>query len=273
MHTIFPFYRILKYTAATATFLFFGTHVACSQSAGAAMSGGSGAGSQNPLIQLNRLQREIDRTNPTNRSGLEKLTIAPQLLYFTGGWATGTVSAPAASPAAAVQTMRYNVVLQQLEIQDTSQPNGFRALTPDVLPGFSISGPDRASHQFAAKPYYNEAHVQQRSFFEVLASGNIQLLILHEFYIQPAEYVAAYNVESKPEEYRRITRLFAGTPAKEAVYELALTKQTVLKLFEKDARTELAAYATTNHLAYSDVNDVLKLVTYYNSMHPTSSTL
>ncbi|RSK37424.1 hypothetical protein [Hymenobacter metallilatus] len=262
---------ILRVTAVTMGVIFVAAYASYGQSAGAAMSGGSGAGTQNPLVQLNRLQREIDRTSPTNRSGLDKLTIPPQLLYYAGGWTAGTVSPTASAPALPEQAMRYNVVLQRLEIQDAHQTTGFRVLTPDALSGFTVVGPDHYTHQFATKPYSDTGRPRQQAFFEVLVSGTVELLVLHEFYIQPAEFIATYNIESKPEEYRRITRLFAGGSAKEAVYELTLTKAAVLKLFDKETRAEITAYATANHLTYTDVNDVVKLVTYYNSSHPVNS--
>ena len=236
------------------------------------MNGQGPGGIQQTYQRTTALQREIQRgSNQNNAPGakqLKQFNIPSNLLYFTGGWEAGVILAEnsAATPA---QSFRYNVVLQLLEVQDASQKNGYQVIEPEAVSGFTIrNSGGKPDYNFITRTYRGTDHVRHTAFFEVLSKGPVQLLLLHEFYIQPAEIVELFNVERKPEEYRRVISLFACGTDKTEVTELPLAKQPVLKLFDKSARAEMDAYIKSNSLSYTELNDIIKLVNYYNAQHP-----
>lgn len=192
-----------------------------------------------------------------------KAALTPEQAYFTPDWLAGTVWL-ANGEQRAVAALRYNIALRLVEMRDVNVPGGVVVAPVGSLRGFTLgtSGP-AGTHTFEARSENRVAN--SRNFFEVLTPGPLQLLLLHSIDNKDANWIAAYNLETRPASVGRITQLFVAKPGQTNVDELPLKRKSVEKLFGPQA-AKVATYATEKKLSYEQVPDLVWLVEYYNEL-------
>jgi hypothetical protein len=130
--------------------------------------------------------------------------------------------------------------------------------------GFTLgAAPRPGSYTFEVRAESRAAN--SRNFFQVLTPGPLQLLLLHTLDEKAANWIAAYNLETRPASISQVKRLFVARPGQTTVEELPLRRKAVEKLFGSHAG-QVAAYAAEQKLDYEQVPDLVWLVTYYNKL-------
>ncbi|QIX61299.1 hypothetical protein HER32_08940 [Hymenobacter sp. BT18] len=165
---------------------------------------------------------------------------------------------------------RYNIVLRRLELRDSlsTQTNAF--YSHDELKAFMIGNEKQRAYNFELLPYVASKNIGPTTFFETVNTGAIRLLLLHELDIRPEVRNEVLNIEVKPAEYYRITRLFYLVEGQKAAHELALNRRSVLRIFGERAK-EADAYAAEKHFDFTKLDDVLQLVEKFNVPIASSS--
>jgi hypothetical protein len=155
--------------------------------------------------------------------------------------------------------LRYNVALHLVEAQDST---GWHVWDAVELRGFEV-GMGRARRQFIAQDVRNRyAH---RDFIELLSAEPTGPLIVG------AQHVFHHEEELRDPVLRVVTRPAVNQVVYELVWgisnapyrTLQLKEKLVLRLFGNSAG-DVAAYARQEQLRYEDLNDVLRMVNYYN---------
>ncbi|GAA4003479.1 hypothetical protein GCM10022408_13810 [Hymenobacter fastidiosus] len=193
-----------------------------------------------------------------------KAALTPEQAYFTPDWQPGTLRT-AGGETVGVAAVRYNVARRLVEVRDSGGPAGLRIVPVGGLRGFTPGAAGKpGSHTFETRPVSRAAN--GRNFFEVLTPGPLQiLLLLHTLEEKSANWIAAYNLETRPASVNRLTRLFVAKPGQHGVEELPLKRKAGAKLFGRQA-PRVAAYATEKKLRYEQVPDLVWLVAYYNDL-------
>ncbi|RYU77976.1 hypothetical protein [Hymenobacter persicinus] len=198
---------------------------------------------------------------------VEKAALTPEQAYFTPDWQTGTLWT-AGGEKHSVAALRYNIALRLVEVRDPTTPAGVSVLPVGGLRGFTLGAEGkRGSHTFETRTVGRSA--DSRNFFETLTAGPLQLFLLHTIDEKAANWIAAYNIETRPASVSRGVQLFAGQAGQGAVQELALKRKSVEKLFGAQA-PQVAAYAAEKKLDYEQVPDLVMLVDYFNSLAKTT---
>ncbi|WP_375436888.1 hypothetical protein [uncultured Hymenobacter sp.] len=223
---------------------------------------------------------DISRGRPTstrnlNRSTNEQAAIAgtPSMAYYNQGWNAGTVQ-QLDGQSSPVTGLRYNLKLQWLEVQDASVLGGIRVYPSGSLKSFTlVPAAGQAPHVFQEFKFSSTRAGSGRGFMEVLHhTGEVRLLVRHTFEEHSGETNLALNTEIRPAQRLHVSALYVALVSKpDKATELKLDRRSVLRLFERYAN-ELDDYATSKSLSYNNLDDVLKLVTYYNALlaNPTA---
>ena len=161
-----------------------------------------------------------------------------------------------------VTQVRYNVALRLLEATDST---GSHVWPPGSLYGFELGRRTDVRH---FRTHLVKTGSTRLEFVEQLTVDEAPPLLLalqHRYVHEDAvmdpilhtEKLAARTVIGQ------VVLAGPGTDPKIPLRELPLTERNVLKLFG-DKADALKTYAKQQHLNYTDLNDVLKLVEYYN---------
>lgn len=163
-----------------------------------------------------------------------------------------------------VSAMRYNVALHLLEATDST---GNHVWPPGSIYGFEMGKPGQM-RQF--RSHLVKTGSTQMEFAEILTVDvdKVPPLILalqHNYLHEDAvldpilrtEKMAARTVIGQ------VVLAGPGTDPKVPLRELPLSQKNVSRLFGEQA-PQVTAYAINQHLSYLDLNDVLKMVEYYN---------
>ena len=96
----------------------------------------------------------------------------------------------------------------------------------------------------------------------------VTVALYHRFVDQKAEIHPVLRVETRKAQRVVVQQVLAGPGTDDAgsLQLLALTKRTVLKLFGTRAQ-EVEAYVATRRLSYEQLQDVVWMVDYYNTLH------
>jgi len=164
-----------------------------------------------------------------------------------------------------VKAARYNAAHHLLEVRDST--GGFRVFPPGTLRGFTL-GQGQQSRRFRTRACRGAD--ANREFVEVLtadAQAPVMVALYHTFVDLPAEIHPILRVEIRKAQREVVQTVWAGPGQDSAgpLQQLTLAKRPVLKLFGARAK-EVEAYATAKNLSYEQVQDVVWLADYYNSL-------
>ncbi|QNH62504.1 hypothetical protein [Hymenobacter sediminicola] len=218
---------------------------------------------------------DITRGRPTSTRNLNMSTAdkeaaiagTPALGYYNQGWNAGTVQ-PLDGENGSVSGLRYNLKLQWLEAQDATVPGGIRVYPSGTLKSFTlVPAAGQAPHLFREYKYSSTRTGSGRGYMEELnRTGDVRLLVRHTFEERAAEINPALNTVVRPAQQLHVTSLFYTQSAKpDFAAELTLDRRGIMRVFKARAG-EMDAYAKTNNLDYAKLNDVLKMVDYYNTL-------
>ena len=158
-----------------------------------------------------------------------------------------------------VPSLKYNVALHLLEVRDST---GSHVWPPGSIDGFYLGrGADvRHFRSFAVRDAGT-----QTNFVEMLTAADNSPLVLgvqHIYIHKEAEIHPVLLTETR-KAHTEITQVIVAGAAGEPLRVLALTERGVNRLFGARA-PEMAAYAAKEHLTYTDLGQVLRMVEYYN---------
>jgi hypothetical protein len=166
-----------------------------------------------------------------------------------------------------IPSLKYNVALRLLEVEDST---GSHVWPPGSLDGFYLGQGSAARH---FRSYLVRDGGTKVNFVEVLTVDNaspIVLAVQHSYIHEDAQVDPILRTETRKArtEIGQLVLTGVGRPLgeskdKEPLRALSLNERSVLKLFGNQAGT-VAAYATKEHLSYTDLGQVLRMVEYYN---------
>ena len=192
------------------------------------------------------------------------LVNAPEA-YLVGAEQPGEVVLPG-KRRYRVPAMKYNVALHLLEVRDST---GSHVWPPGSLDGFYLGNGTGIRH-FRSFPVRNGS--TKTDFVEVLTVDEMPPLVLavqHYYVHENAQLDPILRTETRKARTEIGQTVVAGPGAlpKEPLRVVDLNQRGVLRLFGTRA-PEVAAYAAKEHLAYTDLAQVLRMVEYYNQrMH------
>ena len=160
-----------------------------------------------------------------------------------------------------VPAMKYNVALHLLEVRDST---GSHVWPPGSIDGFYMGRGVDARH---FRTFGVRDSGLKQDFVEVLTAADDSPLVLavqHVYVHDDAQVNPILRNETRAARTEIGQVVLAGreVPVRE-LRPLVLSQRNVLRLFGSLA-TEIALYATAQHLGYTDLAQVLRLVEYYN---------
>ena len=161
-----------------------------------------------------------------------------------------------------VPAMKYNVALHLLEVRDST---GSHVWPAGSLDGFYLGKGKDARH---FRTYEVRDGSVKRNFVEVLTVDDdspLVLGVLHHYQHEDAQLDPILHTETKPArtEIGQIVVAGPGKAPHEPLRAITLNQRYVSKLFgPQNAAVE--AYAAKEHLSYTDLGQVMRMVEYYN---------
>jgi hypothetical protein len=161
-----------------------------------------------------------------------------------------------------VPAMRYNVALHLLEARDST---GSHVWPPGSLDGFYLGQGADARH---FRTYDVRNGGTKREFVEVLTADDnafLVLAVLHHYVHDDAQLDPILHTETRPARTEIGQVVVAGPSAtpQEPLKAVSLNRRDISRLFGTRA-AQVDAYAAKEHLAYTDLAQVLHMVEYYN---------
>ena len=161
-----------------------------------------------------------------------------------------------------VPAMKYNVALQLLEVRDST---GSHVWPPGSLDGFYLG---RGSDERHFRSYRVRNGSTKLAFVEVLTLDDNSPLVLavqHNYLHEDAVLDPVLRTETRKArtEIGQTVLAGSGLTPKEPLRAVSLNERNVLRLFgERAAAVE--AFVVKEHLRYTDLAQVLRMVEYYN---------
>ncbi len=162
-----------------------------------------------------------------------------------------------------VTKARYNVALRLLEATDST---GSHVWPPGSLYGFELGGPGGDVRHF--RTHLVRTGSTRLEFVEKLTLSEappVLLALQHNYLHEDAVLDPVLHTEKMAARtvIGQVVLAGPGTDPKAPLRELTLSEKNVLKLFG-DKAASVKEYAAKQHLTYVGLEDVLKLVEYYN---------
>lgn len=163
-----------------------------------------------------------------------------------------------------VPALRYNVALHLLEVRDST---GSHVWPPGSIDGFYMGKGSDARH-FRTYKVRNGSTLTD--FVEVLTIADdspIVLAVQNSYIHEEAQVHPILHTEIKPARTEIGQEVVAGPTAtpREPLKVLQLSQRGVLRLFGTRA-APVEAYVAKEHLSYTDLGQVLRMVEYYNQV-------
>jgi len=163
-----------------------------------------------------------------------------------------------------VPRMRYNVALRLLEAQDST---GTHVWPPGSIRGFYLGQGADARH---FRTYTVRNGSTKRDFVEVLTVDDDSPIVLavQHYYVHEAEQRdPILRTVTRPERNEIGQQLLTGSGnlPNEPLRALTLSQRNVLRLFGERAG-KVDEFAAKEHLSYTDLTQVLRMVEYYNQL-------
>ncbi|WP_201985029.1 hypothetical protein [Hymenobacter rubidus] len=161
-----------------------------------------------------------------------------------------------------VPAMKYNVALRLLEVRDST---GSHVWPPGSLDGFYLGKGSEARH---FRTYDVRDGSVKRTFVEVLTVDDdcpLVLGVVHQYHHDDAQYDPVLQTKTK-EARTEIGQVVVAGPGKaphEPLRSIVLNQRSVVKLFGAQA-APVEAFAAKEHLSYTDLGQVMRMVEYYN---------
>lgn len=161
-----------------------------------------------------------------------------------------------------VPVMKYNVALHLLEARDST---GSHVWPPGSLDGFYLG---RGSDVRHFRTYGVRDGSVKQNFVEVLTVDDdspLVLGVLHEYHHEDAQFDPVLHTMTKPArtEIGQVVVAGPGQAPREPLRRLLLNRRNVLQLFGGQA-TNIETYAAKEHLSYTDLSQVMRMVEFYN---------
>lgn len=161
-----------------------------------------------------------------------------------------------------VLAMMYNVALRLLEVRDST---GSHVWPPGSLDGFYLGKGSEARH---FRTYAVRDGSVKRNFVEVLTVDDdcpLVLGVLHHYVHEDAQLDPVLQTETKAgrTEIGQVVVAGPGRAPHEPLRAIMLNQRYVGKLFGAQGPA-VEAFAAREHLAYTDLSQVLHMVEYYN---------
>lgn len=157
--------------------------------------------------------------------------------------------------------LKYNLRDDYLVVLDDHEVS--RALRFDKIKNFEWFDVDTKKNAFFVNCMeFNSDDAPLTGFAEVLVEGEIDLLLHRKLILVKGNYSITHDAGQLNDEYN-IEELFYLNIEDKLV--LAQKKKTILPLFE-DKRTDVEKYVKGNYLRYNNREDLIKIITYYNTL-------
>ena len=197
--------------------------------------------------------------------GPESYKTTPPEGYLSASWQCGTLRAIRGNSTQPL-AIRYNLQYNLMEVRDSSNALT-RTIPLDRLEGFSMQASPTQSAQVFTAVNFRYSGSRVRTFMQELhpTGSKLQLLAWYRYAQIAARTNAALGVEIQPAQAAKEVLLMMRPTAEVPATEVTLGRKAVLRLFGPQA-PQVEAYAKGRNLSFDDANQVVELVTYYNSL-------
>jgi hypothetical protein len=155
--------------------------------------------------------------------------------------------------------MRYDIYANQIQFKDNNEI--FELLNADKLTGIVIDTLVFRYCYFLKSP--GDESSAEPSFFIVKTDGKCSLLIRKNIRLQPAVLPQAYK-EAQPAEFIHTGDMYYLKLQDKGAVRVSNKKELLNILSDK--KTEVGKYIDSNRLGVKNVNDLAKIVAYYNTL-------
>ncbi len=181
--------------------------------------------------------------------------------YFNEKWQPGDVAFSDGTEIIQI-SIRYNVYKDELEFKNSTSGQTF-IINRNIIDGFRFSDADDTVN-FTYLSLNPEKH-EEKSCVQVLYDGKTMLLLKHKKQFIKADYQGAYATGNKYDEYLNDHDYFL-VKTDGSIQKMKLNKRSVLSAL-KNSQTELKEYALKNHIDFSDPEDVIQLLRFYDNQN------
>lgn len=206
---------------------------------------------------LQKLSRGSVITVPDVNSLYEGVKGTP---YLTDKWEKGEIIFKNGTEIGNVK-IRYNIYKDELEFMNSTSGKFF-IIDRQQVEGFKLSIQDKilSFRNFNPKPEKND----EISFFMILYDGRVTLLLKYKKEFKPADYQGAYASGNRYDEYIDDHDYYFVNDTGN-IEKIRLGKKSILSVLN-NKEGEVKKYASENNISFSDEEDIVKLLTFYDSL-------
>jgi hypothetical protein len=180
--------------------------------------------------------------------------------YFNEEWKTGDIYFTDGTEINQIN-IRYNIYKDELEFKNSTSGQAFK-IDRARINGFRMNGPGNnlQFERFELDP----GKSGEKSFIQVLYKGETMLLLKYKKQFIQADYKGAYSSGNKYDEYLDDKEYYL-VKDNDTVRKIKLNRKSVLKALE-DHQPALEEYASINKIDFTDPEDIIKLLSFYDSL-------
>jgi len=191
---------------------------------------------------------------------LEKSDVAEGSFFINDYWLVGSALLYDGR-AFSNNPLKYNLRDDYLVILDNNEVS--RVLRFDKIKNFEWFDIELKKNAFFINCFeFDSEGTPLIGFAEVLVEGEIDLLLYRKLNLVKGNYSITHDAGQLNDEYKIDELHYLNIENK--LY-LGQKKKTILPLLE-NKRTEVEKYVKVNHLRYNERADLIKIITYYNSL-------
>jgi hypothetical protein len=180
--------------------------------------------------------------------------------YFNEKWQPGDVAFSDGTEIIQI-SIRYNIYKDELEFKNSTSGQTF-IIDRNMVEGFRFSGAgDTVNFKyFSLKPDKKE----EKSCVQVLYDSRTMLLLKHKKQFVKADYQGAYAAGNKYDEYLNDNDYFL-VKTDGSIQKMKPNKRSVMSALT-NSQSELKEYALKNQIDFSDPDDVIRMLRFYDNI-------
>lgn len=180
--------------------------------------------------------------------------------YLTDKWEKGEILFTNGTKIEDIK-IRYNIYKDELEFMNSTSGKSF-IIDRQKVEGFNLIVQDKtlSFRNFNLKPEKND----DLSFFRILYNGSVTLLRKYKKEFRRADYRGGYATGKRYDEYIDGQDYYFVNYSGN-IEKIRLGKKSVLSVLN-NKEAEIKKYAAENSISFSDEEDIVKLLTFFDSL-------
>ena len=182
-------------------------------------------------------------------------------IYIAEDWYSGSLEL-IDGRVVANYPLKYNIRNNEIEI---NTEEGVRIVNYSMIKDFAWMNTTKGVELFQNCDSYtkNNEDLNLTGFFQVLVDGKTKLFIKSKIDLVESNYNVAMNAGSKSDKFVKKDEYYIYKD--EQLHKILKSKGSVLNVL-KDKKKEVKNYAKNNDLKFRVIEDLVKIIEYYNTL-------